>query len=156
MTRTDLFPVVHKAVRAVLFDAARSVARANFADGAEAQRAADGVRRAFALLEEHERHEDEVVAPELHSLAPELHAAVQAEHVRIAGMQREIDALLARLPDARPGATVASAGMVAGGRRPRARCARRWTASRCTPTPGWHRATASAWRRCAATPRVRR
>ena len=46
--------------------------------------------------------------------------------------------------------------LVAGGRRPRARCARSWTASRCTPTPGWRRATASALRRCAATPRARR
>ena len=38
----------------------------------------------------------------------------------------------------------------------RARCVRRWTASRCTPTRGCRRATATAWRRCAATPRVRR
>jgi hypothetical protein len=28
--------------------------------------------------------------------------------------------------------------------------------SRCTPTPGWRRATASACRRCAATPGARR
>jgi hypothetical protein len=57
---------------------------------------------------------------------------------------------------ARAGAMGASAAMVAGSRRPRARCVRRWTASRCTPTRGWRRATATAWRRCAATPRARR
>jgi hypothetical protein len=66
------------------------------------------------------------------------------------------DDLLPGLAAAAVAGRAASAAMVAGGRRPRARCARRWTASRCTPTPGWRRATASAWRRCAATPRVRR
>lgn len=94
-TRIDLYATVHAGIRVVLYDAASTVGRAEFADPEEATGAVAAVRRALGFLDEHTAHEDAVILPELHRVAPELHADLEAEHARVLGLQREIEGFAA-------------------------------------------------------------
>jgi hypothetical protein len=90
MTRIDLYGKAHKGIRAALFEAAAHVARADFGLGDEAADAAEAVRSLVAVLEEHARHEDDVIMPELRGLAPEVHAELAEHHARTDGLQRQL------------------------------------------------------------------
>jgi hypothetical protein len=102
MTRVDVFGVVHKGLRAALFEAVKVVARTDFSRAEEAERARAEVLAALAFLEEHGRHEDAIVLPELAVLAPALCADLQGEHGRLDGLHREVQRLCARLTGASP------------------------------------------------------
>jgi Hemerythrin HHE cation binding domain len=102
MTRLDLFLAVHKGLRAELFETARLVARSDFSVPAEARAAAARVQRSFAFLEEHARHEDELIFAELEARAPVLCAELRNEHSRVDGLMLEITRLLARLDECAP------------------------------------------------------
>ncbi len=107
MTRLDLFLAVHKGIRAELFEMARQVARSDFSELAEARAAEARVQRCFGFLEEHARHEDEVILRELQPLAPVLCAELHNEHSRIDGLMLEVVRLLSRLEPAAPAERVA-------------------------------------------------
>lgn len=109
MERMDLFGGVHKGLRAALYDTAARVARTDFDDAEEAAAAVGATRGLLALLEEHSRHEDAVILPELGRLAPVLHSELQADHHRVDGLHRDTAALLDRLASA-AGAERASLG----------------------------------------------
>jgi hypothetical protein len=100
MARVELYTTVHKGIRSALFEATAAVARTEFADAGEAASAGAAVRRTLAFLDEHAEHEDAVVMPELARICPELFAELTAEHARTHGLQREIEALAARLDGA--------------------------------------------------------
>ncbi len=100
MTRTDLYLTVHKGLRAALFAACTAVGRTDWRDHHAATATRDQLRHLFGLLTEHAEHEDEVILPELESLAAELHADLHAQHVRIEGLQTELARLLDRLAGA--------------------------------------------------------
>ena len=100
MTRTDLYATVHKGIRALLCDTLKRVARTDFAAVDQAAGAAAAVQRLLEFLDEHARHEDEVIMPEIAALSPELHALLAADHAQIDGAHGEIARLLRRLADA--------------------------------------------------------
>jgi hypothetical protein len=109
MTRMDLFGTVHKGLRAALYGAAAQVARTDFADDAETRGAVGATRALLELLEEHSRHEDAVIMPELARLCPVLHSELRDDHVRVDGLHRDTAALLERLASS-AGAERASLG----------------------------------------------
>jgi hypothetical protein len=111
MDRHDLYTTVHKAIRALLFDGARLVARTDFALPEQAAAARAALERLMATLDEHAEHEDEFILPELERINPELHADLRSDHARVHGMQDEIRGLAARL------ATASAVERVALGRR---------------------------------------
>jgi hypothetical protein len=96
-TRLDLFSNVHKGLRAALFETAALVARTDFASDGEAAVAAARCATTLRFLDEHTDHEDAVVMPELQALSPELHAALQSDHARTTGLERELGQLIERL-----------------------------------------------------------
>jgi hypothetical protein len=100
MPRTDLYTTIHKAIRSEIFETTRAVARADFAEVDDAGRAAAAIRRLVGFLDEHALHEDEVLMPELARAAPELHAALEADHVRVDGLHRDLVTTTARLEGA--------------------------------------------------------
>jgi hypothetical protein len=102
MTRVDVFGVVHKGLRSLLFEAVKLVARTDFARAEEAERARAEVVVALGFLEEHGRHEDAVVFPELAALAPALCADLQGEHGRLEALHHEVQRLCARMAGATP------------------------------------------------------
>jgi hypothetical protein len=100
MERVDLFATVHKGLRAALFSTASHAGRTDFGQAADALALLAEARRLLGFLDEHARHEDEVLMPVLVRLAPELHADLQAEHARVDGLHREVETLAARLESA--------------------------------------------------------
>lgn len=100
MRRMDMFTSVHKGLRSVLFDTARRVARNDFRDTTSAQRTAAAVQRLIGLLAEHADHEDRLVFPEVERLNAVVFAELHGDHVRVDGLQREVEQLAARLPQA--------------------------------------------------------
>ncbi|MCB9898122.1 MAG: hemerythrin domain-containing protein [Planctomycetes bacterium] len=100
MRRFDLYTTIHKGIRRILFETTRTVGETDFEDAREAAHAAREIGRMLAFLDEHAAHEDEVILPELATLAPELHADLRADHARVDGLQREIAAIVQRLEGA--------------------------------------------------------
>jgi len=100
MDRFDLYTSIHKGIRAILFETARTVAATDFSRPEESARASDAIRRLLGFLDEHAAHEDDVILPELAPLAPELFADLRAEHARTDGLQRELAGIATRLAGA--------------------------------------------------------
>jgi hypothetical protein len=100
MDRVDLYGVMHKGLRAALFDAALAVARTDFVDDPATADSIVRVRHLLGLLHEHAEHEDEAIRPGLRRDAPAVSEELEAEHARLAGLQLEIARLLGRLAGA--------------------------------------------------------
>ena len=100
MTRVDVFTALHKGLRAELFRVIEGVGQTDFADPAGAARAAEALGSLFDLVEEHRRHEDEVILATVAYDSPELASDVRSEHARLGGEQSEIRRLTLRLASA--------------------------------------------------------
>jgi hypothetical protein len=96
-TRHDVFGTVHKGLRASLFATAALAGRTDFASAEEAEAARAAAARLVGFLDEHAAHEDAVLLPALEAFAPELHAELRTEHARTEGLQRDVEAIAARL-----------------------------------------------------------
>ncbi|MFO0583760.1 MAG: hemerythrin domain-containing protein [Anaeromyxobacter sp.] len=97
MNRVDVYGLAHKALRALLFETAALAARTDFADAGEAARLAAAAEALLGWLDEHAEHEERQIMPELLAISPELHAALAADHGRVASVQQEVRAWVARL-----------------------------------------------------------
>jgi hypothetical protein len=104
--RVDLFTLIHKGVRRLLFETAMEVSRTDFAAADETERAERAVRRCFDFLREHADHEDRVIQPWIARSSPALAATLGAEHVALEKAAIAVESLLPRL-----------AGVAAGERR---------------------------------------
>lgn len=100
MERFDLYGGIHKGIRRTLYETAAALAATDFEDPAGCARARAALRRMLGYLDEHARHEDEVILPVLATLAPELFHDLRAEHARVDGLQRELEGLADRLEGA--------------------------------------------------------
>jgi hypothetical protein len=100
MTRFDLFGAVHKGLRAALFDAVVQTGRVDFEQSEDALKVAAVVRRALGFLAEHAEHEEREVFPDVARLSAELAAELAADHSHVGGLEKQIRALLDRIPGA--------------------------------------------------------
>lgn len=100
MARLDLYGTVHKGLRAALFSTAAKAAGSDFTSAAEARAAAGAVRDLLGFLDEHAALEDGVIMPELERIGPEVHAALQADHSRLDGLQRDLATVAERIESA--------------------------------------------------------
>lgn len=101
-TRFDLFTPIHKALRALLFDAMQQVARCDFALAPEAAAVAAALLRLSGFLAEHADHEERVILPEIARLSGELATDLRAAHARVGGLEHEVVRLAERLAGAAP------------------------------------------------------
>ena len=101
--RVDLFSLIHKGVRKVLFDTALELQRTDFFADDETERAEAAVRRCFGYLREHADHEDRAIMPWVTRSSPEVAARLADEHVALEKAALAIDGLLPRLRAAAPG-----------------------------------------------------
>ncbi|MCC7014793.1 MAG: hemerythrin domain-containing protein [Planctomycetes bacterium] len=97
MERIDLYALVHKGLRAELFETATEVARTEFAGAAGAEPTLRRVRCLLGFLDEHARHEDSHIMPLVAAQAPRLAAEIAAEHLRVEAAHQGLGALLERL-----------------------------------------------------------
>lgn len=116
--RTDLYGIIHKALRSQLFETATLVARTNFADPSERDGAITAYRKTMAFVNEHGDHEDTYVEPALRRVAPALADDIIAQHRDIESRSASLDAQIAEIETADPREAVA-----AGARLNRAYCA---------------------------------
>ena len=88
--RIDLFTVIHKGIRAMLFDLARSAARADVGSNAAVDELDGHIDRVIAFLDEHAKLEHQFVLPEVRALDPLLADELAAEHRGLDVVQREV------------------------------------------------------------------
>jgi hypothetical protein len=99
-TRLDLFGTVHKGLRAGMFGVTQQAAGCDFGVKAEAIEMAAAVGRLLGFLHEHADHEEREVLPEIARCCPELAADLRSDHVRVDGLERELERIAERMAGA--------------------------------------------------------
>lgn len=84
MVRQDLFTLIHKGLRTLMYSIGSAVQSADFSDTTSLPAFVDDIGHALELLEQHARDEDQFVFPPLAAHAPQLVSRAQEQH-------REID-----------------------------------------------------------------
>jgi hypothetical protein len=100
--RVDLFSLIHKGVRGVLFETAMELSRTDFAAPDEREHAEAAIRRCFGYLREHADHEDREIQPWITRFSPAVAAVLAAEHVTLEKASIAVESLLPRLAAAAP------------------------------------------------------
>ena len=90
----------------MLFDTARGVAEANFADPSSAASAVASLNKTLEFLEEHNGHEDQFVEPLLSGPAPELVGRIRSEHIRLQEQVSVMQGLAAEIIEAQGSAAL--------------------------------------------------
>ena len=100
--RQDIFTVVHKAIRALLYDLGKALQAADFSEPSS-RHVLDRLRLTLEMLAEHARHEERFIFAEIHRFEPGLVAALEAEHKSVEAKARRlsmaIDDLCAAVDD---------------------------------------------------------
>ncbi len=79
--RFNIFNQIHKALRALLYDAALTVQQTNFANAEEAETALEKIKSVLGIFDKHADHEDHFVLPAIHQYEPSLVDSFEQEHV---------------------------------------------------------------------------
>lgn len=94
MQRYNLFNMIHKALRHMMYDTALSLQQTWFADINEAETAIEKVETIIYLLEQHAYHEDNYVLPAIEKYDTVLVASFEAEHEKNLGLGNKIKNLI--------------------------------------------------------------
>ncbi len=78
--RVDLFTPVHKAIRAILFDLGKELQHTDMADEKEMTAMLTKLSDSLELLEEHARHEDQIIFPPIEQACPGMTTESIEEH----------------------------------------------------------------------------
>jgi hypothetical protein len=81
MTRYNSFNLIHKALRAMMYDTALTLQQTHFADNSEALAAIAKVEDVIYHFEKHAHHEDTFMLPAIEAHEPALVEAFEGEHV---------------------------------------------------------------------------
>jgi len=94
MQRFNPFNMIHKALRALLYDTALSLQQTYFADAQESESALTKVETVIAQFDQHAFHEDSYVLPAIKLYAPALVDAFEAEHEKDHALGEKLKHLL--------------------------------------------------------------
>jgi len=81
MQRYNSFNLIHKALRAMMYDTALTLQQTDFTDPAESEKALKKVETVIEQFEQHAYHEDAFMLPAIANFEPALVAAFEEEHV---------------------------------------------------------------------------
>jgi hypothetical protein len=81
MQRFNSFNIIHKALRAMMYDTALTLQQTYFADVAEAEGALTKVESVVHNFEQHAYHEDTFILPAIEAYEPQLVEEFEKEHV---------------------------------------------------------------------------
>src|SRR3954447_24829955 len=81
MQRYNPFKIIHKALRAMMYDTALTLQQTDFADQDEAEIALSKVETAVDEFEQHAHHEDTFMLPAIEAYEPGLVQEFEKEHV---------------------------------------------------------------------------
>ena len=82
MKRFNLFNMIHKGLRAMLYECALTLQQTYFPDEEEAAEAIQKIREAVFLFEKHGNHEDHIVMPPIKHVAAIMVEAFESEHIQ--------------------------------------------------------------------------
>lgn len=91
MLRFNGFAMIHKALRAMLYDTAQKMQQANFADPESTLPAFAAAERIVELFDDHADHEDNHILSGITDVNPELAQQFEAEHVTDRQLARAIN-----------------------------------------------------------------
>ena len=94
MNRFNAFNLVHKALRAMLYDAALTLQQTYFANTDEAENALQKVEDVLFLFENHAHHEDTMVLPAVEMYEPQLVDEFEKEHEKDLALSNRMKNLL--------------------------------------------------------------
>jgi hypothetical protein len=80
MNRYNVFYLIHKGLRAMLYDAAITLQQTSFADISEAMPALAKVNDVLFAFEHHAHHEDNFIIPAVEAYEPEIATSFENEH----------------------------------------------------------------------------
>jgi hypothetical protein len=100
MERYPLFQLVHKGLRAALYDTAWKLQKADFTQPAEAEEAISGVKEVLMLLDLHARREEEYVFPLLAPYEPSIIDRFVRDHQESRSLDNRLLALCAQHEEA--------------------------------------------------------
>ncbi len=95
--RQDLFTVIHKAIRALLYDLGAELQRTEFADAEASHAVLERLDTTLAMIGEHARHENQFIFSELRHAVPRLVDDLEAEHVAVEAQAEAIARKVAAL-----------------------------------------------------------
>lgn len=81
MTRYNTFYLIHKALRAMLYDTALTLQQTDFANYTEARAALAKINDVLFAFDNHAHHEDSFIIPAVETYEPALAASFEKEHV---------------------------------------------------------------------------
>jgi Hemerythrin HHE cation binding domain len=90
MQRYNTFNMIHKALRAMLYDTALTLQQTYFADREEAAFALEKVNEVVFAFEQHGMHEDTILMPVIEKYDPETIASFEQEHVNDRSMGEKL------------------------------------------------------------------
>ncbi|MEQ8581400.1 MAG: hemerythrin domain-containing protein [Marinoscillum sp.] len=79
--QVDLFTPIHKAIRAMLYQLGAELQSADLTDQGECKTMLDKLENCLELLEEHARHEDEIIFPGIDQACPGITHESHEEHM---------------------------------------------------------------------------
>src|SRR3954471_18387171 len=82
MQRYNSFNLIHKALRALMYDTALTLQQTYFADVSEAEIALTKVETVIYYFEQHAHHEDKFMLPAVEAFEPALVEELEKEHVK--------------------------------------------------------------------------
>lgn len=94
MQRLNSFNLIHKALRAMMYDAALTLQQTYFADVDEAEAVLAKVKSVVRQLEQHAYYEDVFILPAIEAFEPELVEAFEKEHVANAKIGNRLQTLI--------------------------------------------------------------
>jgi Hemerythrin HHE cation binding domain len=81
MLRYNIFNMIHKALRAMLYDTALTLQQTHFADTAEAAEALEKLNAVVQAFEQHGHHEDSILMPVIEKFQRATIASFEQEHI---------------------------------------------------------------------------
>jgi hypothetical protein len=81
--RVDLFTMVHKGIRAMLYDAGTHLQTTDFTNADARESMFRRIEHDIDLMDEHARHEDELIFPAIARFEPGTLQVLDAEHMEI-------------------------------------------------------------------------
>jgi hemerythrin-like domain-containing protein len=97
MQRYNTFNQIHKALRALLYDAALTLQQTDFALKGECDAAVEKVVAILDLLENHAHQEDNQILPAIFDFEPSVVDAFEQEHVKDGELSRALENTIAEL-----------------------------------------------------------
>jgi hypothetical protein len=94
MQRYNSFNIIHKALRAMLYDTALTLQQTHFPDAEEAETALTKVETVIEHFEHHAHHEDTFILPAIEAFEPHLVEAFENEHVEDMELGNRLKTLL--------------------------------------------------------------